>query len=284
MANVYYQARAVWDSGQREEGLRILNDYLEAKLGQPVFRPHSRVFRVESLRRWDDAFSVLYGSSGSLVAPFGRVFPLLWALNPSPNLIARLRNYDFSETPNIPDYLAELEGLSQFDVVHTERDFAALTNVLLDAARRGLLCPDPDENRRTGLACLPLDEIRDIAPIKWGALRDALLRLLPAAYAARPPDFFRRWAESDALGMVSRFVHSAFAENYPAPATVRMNLERVIRLAPAYRDALVDALGRVLTQTSAEAQQDLVRYDAALPEEDASGWLHKLRGELHCGP
>lgn len=283
MANVYYQARAIWDSGQREEGFRLLNDYLEAKLGQPVFRPHSRVFRVDSLRRWDDAFIVLYGNSGSLVAPFGRVFPMLWEQNPSPNLIARLRNHDFSETPDIPDYLAELEGIDSFDVVHTDRDFAAVTDALLEAARCGLLRNDPDENRRTGVACLPLDEIRGVPQPQWGPLRDALLRLLPEAYAACPPDFFRRLAKSDALGTVSRLLHSAFAENYPAPATIRMNLERVIRLAPAYRDALVDALDYVLTQTTIEEQQDLVRYDAALAEPvDASGWLRKLRDELRA--
>lgn len=282
MRNPYFYAKVLWESERPEEGLAALNTYLESQLRQPVFRPPTRIFKKPL--SWERAFIVLFCNSDSLVAPFGRVFPLIWKLNPSLSTIVMLQGQDFSRTPDIPDYLAEIEGLTEFDVHHTAQDFQRLASVLIQSASTGLLRPDPAEGRSTGVAFLTIDSIKEASPATWEPLRSLLLAQLPAAYDACPPDFWHMQARHDSLHLVTRFLHHVFGENHPTVETSMMSIERIITLAPNYKEVVVLALREVIQSCHIETLNDIVHFDANLPQVvDSYRWLNMLLNSVDAG-
>jgi hypothetical protein len=44
MPNIYYKARRLWQLGQREQSFNLLNNYLEASLGQTVMLMPSNLY------------------------------------------------------------------------------------------------------------------------------------------------------------------------------------------------------------------------------------------------
>jgi hypothetical protein len=275
MPNAFFRAKSLWDAGHLEDGLGVLNAYLDQELGAPAFVPTPRILYEGAFPRLELAVFSMLSDNRHLQATFGEVFVQIWKLYPHTIWIGVLLEHNFYDDDEYFDF----ENISA--EASRERDFSIIATAIVDSAVRGIVGPDY-EGPNNGRPILRIEDIQAVPDSNWGLLKNVLLSRLPNAYAACPPDFWARRAANEPDELLMWFLHDLFLEFGHPLDVIEARWKAIRRGQPAYADAAVIALEMVLnTQHDPDWFTDVVRIDAGVKEvDDGTAWLRSLSEAL----
>lgn len=292
MPNVFFRAKLLWKEGERKSGFLLLNDYLEKDIGQPVFIAAPRLLdsSLDLEMSFENAVWSMLNDSELLQAPFGRVFTLIWKLNPNQTWIQLLLNRNFYNDEyfwtvygrNEEFVTKVVENDFQIDSKYAtsilKNEFEMIANVLVASAVKGILGANASERPNNGRAVLPVEDIQEVKDENWGALKAMLLERLPKAYADCPPDFWTQLASNEPEEVVMRFLHDLFSEYGHSIAVAKTRWTVIVRDHGAYANAVRTALENLLnTKYETEWLTEIVRVDAGFTSvKDGAAWIKAL--------
>lgn len=273
MPNALFRAKEIWDGGDHERGLAILEEHLERELGEVAFEPEPRIFYPNAFGALEGAVFSMLDSPTMLKPPFGRVFAQIWELNPHSQWIGLLRHHEFTDP-------LDYEEFADLDLPPVDFAFETLVEALANSARRGLLAPD-FEGPNNGRPVLRLNDIEAVDEASWGTLKSMLATALRQAYATCPPDFWERLVVDDAEGVLTRFLHDLFLDHRPPLDVAEARWTVILEQQPAYAAAAQSALRRVRAFTYPSGYlTELVRVDAGFRVDNGNVWLDLLQERL----
>jgi hypothetical protein len=287
MANAYFRAKSLWETGQAREAFALFEGHFRERVGiEPVFLPPEHLFESSEPCGFESAVEILLTGSVAmsaqrlLQAPLGRVLPHLLGLDPFQQWVDVLVGYDFFTPPSAGPM--DLEEYAP--APNSDEDLQLIVSALSVMAQRGLLSGDARELPHGGRPVLTIETVEAVEPARWGTLRSMLLDKLPDAYAAAPADAWARLAASDPESIVARLLHHLFGRYHQAISYADTIWRLIRENHNVYGDAARTALATVLAQSSASRLAELVRYDAGLQAiADARGWLTVLAAALEDG-
>ncbi len=273
MPNPFFRAKEVFDSGDQQEGIAQLERHLESDIGEVVFEPEPRIFFPDAFGELEGAVYSMLDSPTMLKAPFGRAFAWVWDMNPHRQWLGLLLHHEFTDPLDFKEF-ADLE-LPPIDFA-----YEAIVDALTESARRGLLAPNY-EGPNNGRPVLRLAEVESVDDQQWGELKPRLLDALPQAFTACPSDFWERLAETDAEGVLTRFLHDLFLDHRPPLDVTDSRWKVIVEQQSRYASAAQQALGAVLAANdTAEYLTEVVRIDAGRRVADGRSWLQQLQEAL----
>jgi hypothetical protein len=276
MPNALFRAKEVWDGGDRQSGLAILQQDLESEINQVAFEPEPRLFFPDSFGQFEGAVFSMLDSATMLKAPFGLVYAPIWRMDPSAQWIGLLRHHTFNDP-------LDFEEFADLELPPLEFAFPAIVDTLTASARTGLLAPDY-EGPNNGRPVLRMADVDEIDDAQWGELKPMLRSALPAAYAESPVDFWERLADDDSEGVVVRFLHDLFLDHRPALDLSDTRWKLIVEQQPPYAAAVQRALEKLrASDHPVDYLTELVRIDAGLLVDDGRAWLDQLQDALARG-
>ena len=215
-----------------------------------------------------------------LLAPFGRVWAVLWELDRHGEWVDILLQYDFFRLPEAIGFDFEEFAPPQND----DGDFDAIVQVLEASARSGKLSPDPADDPNGGRPVLALASIDVVDDARWGPMKPRLKARLAAAYAASPANPWKRRIEEDPEEVVTDFLHHLFSRYGGSPNSgIEPRWGAIRRAHAAYADAVRSALAELLARATPTQAADIVKYDARRDVSDGIAWLQDLARALDSG-
>lgn len=273
----------------------MLNNYLEDEIKQSVFEA-ARLLdsSLDPEMSFETAVWVMLNDGEILKAPFGKVFSIIWNLNPNQTWIQLLlirdfynddyfwsvygENEAFIDKVSETDFEIDRELATSFLV----SDFETIADVLAASALKGILGPNASERPNNGRAVLPIEDIREVKDENWGPLKAILLERLSKAYVECPIDFWIRLANDEPEEVVIRFLHDLFSEFGHPMEVAEMRWRAIVRDHAAYANAVCLALEKLLSTTyDPKLLTEIVRVDGGFIEvNNGAAWLEMLSSAL----
>ena len=271
MPNIFFRAKSLWDAGERESAFFLLNDYLEKSLGHPVFQDASPLYKGSPFGQPRDFYTEVYLLITTYRIPdvsFGSLFRLIWILNPHQRWITALLEADLYSR-----FYFE-ESSEKLNIRKAELN--AIADVLVEAALKGLLGSDPNEEPFIRRAVLPIERIQEIEDWTWGPLKSILLERLPKAYAACSSDFWVQLAATELEEFVIRFLQDIFLDLSVENGELRWKV--IVRYRSSYANTVKNSLERLLSNNlDSDWLTEIVRVDAGFTSvTDGAAWLAAL--------
>lgn len=270
MPNIFFEAKSLWEAGERERGFLLLNDYLENQLKHPVFQDASLLYKEPPFGKPRDFYTEVYLLITAYRLPdvsFCSLFPLIWQLNPHQRWINALLEADlYSEF-----YFEESEKR-----LNRQVELEIIADVLLKAAFKGLLGSDLNEEPFIRRAVLPIERIEEINDWTWGILKSILLERLPEAYANCPLNFWVQLAKTELEEFVSRFLQDVFLDLPIETAALRWKV--IVCYRSSYADTVKNSIEKLLADNhNFDWLTEMVRVDAGITSvSNGFVWLKAL--------
>lgn len=264
------KARRLWEGGERRAGFRLLNTTLAARLGAEPFLESEQLLTGTGLDSFYLALSAALLDNDYLALSFSSVFTELWNSAPLQILITILKLKDFS----VPSFAQSL-GLPDPPI---ER-FETIADALCTSASLGLLSPDASDYPNGGRAVLPLEDLEQADPRRWGNLKSLLQTRLPKSFELCPPDFWNWLTRTDPEGVVVRFLYHIFGEYLHPESEAEARWAVVLEQHPRYAQAVRESLGLLLKAEHDEQQlTEIVRLSTGINSvKHGYSWLQLLQ-------
>lgn len=263
MPNAFYVAKRAWENGDPHRALDLLVGHLAGHgVLDPFGDPASMLDHPSphDFEEWVAALmtATLPNSAQTVLqVPLARVWVPIFELDPAQHWIDALLAYDFHPAPRA----LGADDQEHTPPAHSSADLEYLAEALFDAARTGLLSPDPLDRLLGGRPVLPPAELDDVDTARWRELLPVARIQLSRGYAAAPASPWRHLLEADPHGVAERFVHDMVGRKRTSPRAVATRWSAIRNRSPEHAETVLTALRTVLADKDYDVHQ-MVKIDA----------------------